>query len=259
MNKHVFWDCDGTLVDSELLAMPAAIDTLIAYFDDPETFDPFNRVERIADGAGMNFVHMFDAWWREYRGDPPTIEVVEFMNSERARQAEVERENVLRALEAVQPIHGVIDALQRSERLGFTNHVVTSSALRRVLQCLDSTDLRRFFASPDGTERIYSATDTLVPACHKPDPAIYFYALNVAGIGPEDAVAIEDSATGVTAAVQAGIPVIGYIAGSHIPTAGRANHTARLLAAGADCVVAQPTQLQYAVERALTSSRSLRD
>ena len=254
MGKHVFWDCDGTLVDSELLAMPAAVDTLIAYFDDPETFDPFVREVRIRSGAGMHFGQMFDQWWDEYRpGTPLDPEA-------RVEQTAAEKRNVLRALEAVEPIRGVLDALHLAERYGFTNHVVTSSALDRVLQCLDTTDLRQYFQHPVGStvnERIYSATTTLDPPQPKPDPAIYFHALNAAGIGPEDAVAIEDSVSGVRSAVAAGIRVVGFIVGSHITPEMRSAHTSTLLEAGADRVVTQPSRLRHAVLETLEPARSL--
>ena len=127
------------------------------------------------------------------------------------------------------------------------NHVVTSSALPRVLLCLDATDIRFRFDNGDGTERIYSATDTLTPSCPKPDPAIYFHALEAAGIGPEDAIAIEDSPSGVRSAVAAGIKVIGFIAGTHIPRDQRAAHTHALLNAGASTVVTQGSHLRFAI------------
>lgn len=44
----------------------------------------------------------------------------------------------------------------------------------------------------------------------KPDPAVYLKALNQLGISPVSAVAIEDSACGITSAIKAGIPVIAY-------------------------------------------------
>lgn len=44
----------------------------------------------------------------------------------------------------------------------------------------------------------------------KPDPAVYLKALKQLGISPVSAVAIEDSACGITSAVKAGIPVIAY-------------------------------------------------
>ena len=254
--QHVFWDCDGTLVDSEALAMPAAIDTLVEYFDDPRTFDPIAREELVNGWAGLHFGQMFDMAWEHYRGTPANEEQHQFMVAERTRQTDVEKANVLKALASVETIHGVHDALILAEKHGMVNHVVTSSALPRVLLCLDATDIRFRFDNGDGSERIYSATDTLVPPCPKPSPAIYLHALERAGIGPQDAVAIEDSPSGVRSAVAAGIPVTGFIGGTHIPTAQRAAHTHALLEAGAKTVVTQGSHLRNAIvqqlERALS-------
>jgi beta-phosphoglucomutase-like phosphatase (HAD superfamily) len=43
----------------------------------------------------------------------------------------------------------------------------------------------------------------------KPDPAPYKAALEKLGIGPEEALAFEDSTSGIASAVGAGIPTVG--------------------------------------------------
>ena len=50
----------------------------------------------------------------------------------------------------------------------------------------------------------------------KPDPAPYQEALRELEISPEEALAFEDSPTGVEGAVEAGIPVIG-LSSTHAP------------------------------------------
>ncbi len=47
-------------------------------------------------------------------------------------------------------------------------------------------------------------------AAHKPDPEIYRRALNGLGLKPDEAIAIEDSATGIAAAKNAGLVVYAY-------------------------------------------------
>ena len=49
----------------------------------------------------------------------------------------------------------------------------------------------------------------------KPDPNVYLYGLEQFGCAPRDAVVIEDSVFGVTAARQAGARVIGFTGASH--------------------------------------------
>src|SRR5690606_32627485 len=61
---------------------------------------------------------------------------------------------------------------------------------------------------------IYSAPEvgTKKP---KPDPNVYLYAMEQFGVSPRDAVVVEDSVFGVTAAKASGARVIGFTGGSH--------------------------------------------
>ncbi len=56
---------------------------------------------------------------------------------------------------------------------------------------------------------IYSAHDI---GASKPDPALYLHLAAALGVAPQDAVVIEDSATGARAAFAAQIPCFGYAA-----------------------------------------------
>jgi HAD superfamily hydrolase (TIGR01509 family) len=83
--------------------------------------------------------------------------------------------------------------------------VVSSSALRRVIACLKAIGVDKFFG-----EKVFSAASLAVPSS-KPDPAVYLHTLKVLGVRAKDCIAVEDSKTGVLAAVAAGIPVLGYV------------------------------------------------
>ena len=65
----------------------------------------------------------------------------------------------------------------------------------------------------------------------KPDPAVYQFALEQLGITAGQAVAIEDSATGVASAVAAGIPTIGLV--QYVPRSERSQRVDELQQAGA--------------------------
>ena len=60
-------------------------------------------------------------------------------------------------------------------------------------------------------DRRFSAEDSLPVPTSKPDPAIYAYALRDLGLEPTQALAVEDSFTGATSAVGAGIPTVGNL------------------------------------------------
>ncbi|AEH08937.1 MULTISPECIES: HAD family hydrolase [Protofrankia] len=57
----------------------------------------------------------------------------------------------------------------------------------------------------------YSAEDTPPVPTSKPDPTVYRIACEREGVAPTEAVAVEDSLTGATAAVRAGIPTVGNL------------------------------------------------
>lgn len=50
----------------------------------------------------------------------------------------------------------------------------------------------------------------------KPDPEIYNVVVAALGSEPDRLIAIEDNVAGISAAVGAGVPVIGFVAGAHI-------------------------------------------
>jgi beta-phosphoglucomutase-like phosphatase (HAD superfamily) len=88
--------------------------------------------------------------------------------------------------------------------------VVSSSSLRRIRACLAKAGLLKFFDD----NRIFSATDLPQPSS-KPDPAVYLYALDVLGAKPEECLTVEDSMSGLRAALGAELYVLGYVGSTH--------------------------------------------
>lgn len=96
---------------------------------------------------------------------------------------------------------GLVDLLQECKEKGMLLGVASSS--NRVLV--------------DGTLKhlgIGSCFDVTVAGDEipekKPNPAVYLKAIEKVGVRPEEALAIEDSETGLLAASRAGIPAVGY-------------------------------------------------
>tara|TARA_R110000782_G_scaffold157680_1_gene249902 strand:- start:30 stop:686 length:657 start_codon:yes stop_codon:yes gene_type:complete len=67
----------------------------------------------------------------------------------------------------------------------------------------------------------------------KPHPDIFLYAALKMGASPSRCIVVEDSVAGVTAAKSAGMTCVGFTGGSHCAD----GHSQRLYAAGADTVV----------------------
>lgn len=109
--------------------------------------------------------------------------------------------------EKATPCPGAPEILKGLKEQGYPMSVVSTSAKPRVVASLIKTDIASYF--PD--EHVYSAATSLNPPSSKPDPKIYLYACEQLGIKPSEAVTVEDSKSGATAAMRAGIPLIGYV------------------------------------------------
>jgi beta-phosphoglucomutase len=123
------------------------------------------------------------------------------------------------AASEVVPIPGALEFIDCVYRAGITMAVATSASASRTHSILSRTGLiSRFRAVVTGDEVRKG----------KPDPDIYRVACQRIDCRPNTAVAIEDAASGVRAAKEAGMKCVGI--------AGRSSGE-HLTAAGADCVL----------------------
>jgi len=236
----VLWDLDGTLVDSEILAMRVAVSTLVGTFDLDGGERPGLADDLAQRWAGLSFQQMLERCEQKHGVLDDTARR-ELIISARAA--------TLAALASVEATPGILDTLTEVAEGGGRNSVVTSSGMERVAVCLRSTGLMAAFADGHGGHRIFSAATLGLPL--KPAPDVYRHAVDELGTDPATTVAVEDSVPGVRAAGGAGIgAVVGYVGGSHIAPALRGAHVAALRLAGASIVVERGVDLAPAVGRA---------
>ena len=183
----VIFDCNGVLVDSEPLAtaivsqefMRAGFavtpDLVARYFTGRRQSDMFAEVE-IA--AGRKLPHGF----------------AETVTLATLRKFRAELRPPAHAAHALSWLRG-------------PKCVASSSSLDRIRVSLETTDLLRFF-EPD----LFSAGDV---ANGKPAPDLFLHVAGQMRVNPSDCLVVEDSPAGVTAAVAAGMTVIGFVGGSH--------------------------------------------
>jgi HAD superfamily hydrolase (TIGR01509 family) len=207
----VIFDCDGVLVDSELIFARVLAECLIAV-DFPTTID-----EAIALGFGKNRVTLSAAVAARFgRALPDT-----FFETFAVRSAAAfERE--------LSPMAGIEDLLTA---LPMSRCVASNGRLDRVRQRLALTGLLPFF-----DPHVFSASQV---AFGKPAPDLFLFAAQQLGARPGDCTVVEDSVPGVEAAIAARIPVVGFCGGSHCPD----DHGARLIAAGCSRVFAKMSDL----------------
>ena len=208
----VIFDCDGVLVDSELIFARVLAECLIAA-EFPTTVD-----EAIIFGFGTNRAALAAAVATRFgRALPDT-----FFETFAARSvAAFEREHLL-------PMAGVADLVAA---LDVPRCVASNGHLVRVRQRLAMTGLLPFFGS-----HVFSA----IRVAHgKPAPDLFLFAAHQLGARPGDCTVVEDSVPGVEAAIAAQIPVVGFCGGSHCPD----DHADQLIAAGCSQVFAKMSDL----------------
>jgi HAD superfamily hydrolase (TIGR01509 family) len=111
-----------------------------------------------------------------------------------AGEQRLQRELELVMLQPILP--GVLDYLNAARRLGLKLAVASSSDIEWVGWHLDRLDLRRYF-------NVVHTSDDVTQT--KPHPELFQLALASLGLAATEAIVLEDSSNGVTAAKQAGI------------------------------------------------------
>jgi beta-phosphoglucomutase-like phosphatase (HAD superfamily) len=143
-----------------------------------------------------------------------------------------EREAVVTHLVAVlRPDPQVLEPL-RLLADSFALTVVSSSALSRLDACFGATGLAELLPP----EVRFSAEDSLAAPTSKPDPAVYLHAGARLGVADDEALAVEDAASGVRSAAGAGFRVVGNLL--FVAPEEREGREAALRDAGAMAVVA---------------------
>lgn len=202
----VIFDCDGVLVDSEMLAaqiMSEALGEAGLSLDPHQCLSAFVGLDAAATRRKIQF-------------DYDIVLTVEFdrLVVERLNHAFHRR---------LKTLPGVEDLI-RSLRQPYC--VASNSSHDRLRKTFAATGL-----TPLVEGRIFSANDV---AHGKPAPDLFLHAARTMGnIAPQNCLVIEDSVTGVTAARAAGMHVIGYCGGSHILP----GHADRLLSLGVDHIL----------------------
>lgn len=181
--KCIIFDCDGVLVDSEVLSCQVFVDLANGYgagididyamqnFKGGHLSDSIRQVEEI---IGKSLPENFETDYR--RG---SFEV--FKNE-------------------LQPIEGIKKVLDSLE-IPFCT--ASSGPMKKITTNLKTTGLYSYFEG-----NIFSCYDI---EKWKPDPAIYLMAAKTIGFNVKDCLVIEDSMAGVMAAKNGGFDVYGFV------------------------------------------------
>ena len=182
MYRALLFDLDGTLAETDSLHLPTWVDVLQPY--GIRVDEEFYR-ERI---SGRGNARIFE----DLLPDLSSEEVRKLADAKEASFRERARE--------LEPLPGLLDFMEEARDRGLSLGLVTNAPGENVEAILPALALGEFF-----DEVVLS--DEVGPV--KPDPAPYIAALEKLGVTPEEALAFEDSTSGIASSVAAGIPTVG--------------------------------------------------
>ena len=187
--KSVIFDCDGVLVDSEVISNRVLAEVLT------RAGLPMTTAESTALFKGRAWAQNLAVIAERMGGAPPAG------LTERYRAARDA------ALAAVEPVPGVVEAL---DRIDLPDCVASSGDHQKMRLTLGATGLYDRFAG-----RIFSAVD--IGGVGKPAPDLFLHAAERMGFDPASTAVVEDSLPGVQAGVAAGMTVLAYATDGEAP------------------------------------------
>ena len=208
MIEAVIFDCDGVLVDSEVLSIEVELAALAEIGLHYSRSEFTGRFTGLSTGAFFSTLEK-ESHQRLGRGFPDG-----FIDSCHAKYRA--------AFERLAEVPGARNAICT---VALPKAVASSSTSEQLAAKLKKVGLWDLFAP-----HIYSA-DHVTHA--KPAPDLFLHAAKEIGIDPSACLVLEDSINGVTAARAAGMRVWGFAGGGHM----NGEASARLLAAGAERVL----------------------
>jgi HAD superfamily hydrolase (TIGR01509 family) len=195
--RALLFDLDGTLAETDSLHLPTWVDALQPY--GVEVDEQFYR-DRISGRSTAEIVR----------------ELLPDLTDEQGRSiGEAKEASFRERASELEPLPGLVDFVIQGRELGMRIALVTNAPEQNVETILLALKLRDFFDVVVLADEVEAV---------KPDPAPYRAALEKISVPAEVALAFEDSVSGISSSVAAGIPTVG-IASSQDPE--------KLLGAGA--------------------------
>ena len=188
----IIFDCDGVVVDSEVISARVLIAHLAsvgvevdaAHFRTHFLGRSFPKVAaEVRDLYGVKLPEDFEASYRA---------------------------TLLKAFETeLRPMPGINSVLSK---LNIASCIATSSSPQRAKRSLELAGLLPHFE-----RRVFTASEV---ANGKPAPDLFFYAAKQMNVSPDYCLVIEDSVPGIKAALAANMRVLHFTGGSHLKNIG---------------------------------------
>lgn len=189
MKKLIIFDCDGVLVDSEIIGSRVYAEMLTNFGYPISTEESIKKFTGLDDQAARDIV------FRE-----TGIELPENLSQQF-------REILLSVLEPeLKPL--MFNILNNQVFGDLKKCVASNSPREHVLNALMTTKQNHFFED----SHIFTSSQV---KNGKPAPDLFLFAAKQMGVLPENCLVIEDSIAGIQAACSAEMRVVGFLGGSH--------------------------------------------
>ena len=185
----IIFDCDGVLVDSEMISnrFHAQALTRLGY--------PISIEE-----TAKRFIGVDSHTVRAIISSEANVKLPE-------KIGDLDKEELLAAYKTeLKPL--IFDFVKSVADRNIPRCIVSNNSREKVLHALECTNQLQFFKEE------YIFTEAQV-ARGKPDPALFFLAAKTLKQSHKDCIVIEDSRAGIQGALTAEMKVIGFLGGSH--------------------------------------------
>ena len=223
----VLFDCDGVLVDSEIIASEVEAELLT------EAGFPISTEEMAERFAGLTWHHALLQIEKEAE-IPLSASLLD-------KHDQILDKRLAKDVKIIDGVKGVLAGLK------LPHGICSNSTSERLAMMLGKVGIKDHFG-----KHIYSARD-LGPDRVKPKPDIFLHGASQFGIDPSRVLVVEDSVHGVHAARSAGMRVVGFTGASHTYP----SHADKLTDAGAETVISRMSALPGTIEALAAWSESM--
>ncbi len=194
----VIFDCDGVLVDSEIISAQVSSDCLkevgveLSAHYILETY----RGKSVADCIRMITAELsqLDSW-KNLSAEEQAERGAQFWRH-------VQLETLVACEKSLEPVAGIMDVLDSLQEKHIAFCVASNGKHEKMRMTLAKTGIMPYVQG-----RVFSFEDV---TRGKPAPDLFLHAAKTLGVEPGNAIVVEDSLTGIQAAVAAGMRPLGY-------------------------------------------------
>ncbi|EEO3503811.1 6-phosphogluconate phosphatase [Salmonella enterica] len=186
--EAVFFDCDGTLVDSEVICSRAYVTMFRQFGITLELTEVFRRFK------GVKLYEIIDTISKEHGVALAKAELEPVYRAEVARLFDTE-------LEAIAGANTLLDSVT------VPMCVVSNGPVSKMQHSLGKLEMLRYFP-----EKLFSGYDI---QRWKPDPALMFHAAKAMNVNVENCILVDDSSAGAQSGIDAGMEVFYFCADPH--------------------------------------------